>query len=1252
MEEPAIDQFGVPDSQLLRQAFAVSVIGVVISDARHPDLPIIFVNPAFERLSGYPAAEIIGRNCRFLQGQDRDQDARREISLALAQGQDVTTVLRNYRKDGTLFYNELTISPIRDVAGTVTHFVGFQNDVTAREQARQQEERTKQQLTSTLERITDGFVSFDQNWNVTYVNEAMSNMTARQPSETLGQNLFDLSPLSTHSPLGLALQQAQKTQSVQQVLDYSAMGKQTDITIYPGEDGVSMFVRDVTESREAQREHQISEERFSKVFETSPIAIFITRQSDNHFIEVNAEFSRQSGYTRAEFLGRSSQDLGLWDNSANREVAWSMVDGVLTAVNREILFLSKTGEEVYGVLSITPMEVAGEACVIGFVRDVTQEKWARDQLRVSEERYAKVFEASPIVMTVSNLSTGQYLDVNAEFLRQGGYTREEVIGRTALDLGFWVSPLDLEAVGRSLMEEGKVLNREVQFRLKSGAVADTVISVVPVMIAGEACATTLIRDVTEEKRVRDQLQASEERFAKVFDASPVAIVVFQVSTGQCIDANAEFLRRSGFSREEMIGRTPSHLDVWVNPLERDDVGRTLQAEGKVVNREVQFRGKSGAVSDTLVSIVPVMIGGEACTVMLMRDITLEKQSKQVLADSEERHRQIATQLQRTLDLSLDLINSIDAEGRFVTMSAACQQILGYTPEELIGRSYLDFVHPDDRAITVQEDDQITAGQPTTSFQNRYLHKDGRVVWLEWAAVSLPDEPLTYCVARDVTERRAAEEDQAFLAAIVNASHDAILGVTLDSTIRSWNAGAEELYGYTAAEAFGQPMTLVVPPELHAEQLEMLRRAGQGHRVEPFESVRIAKDGHRIPVFVTVSPILDVAGRVIGISKVAQDITARQAAEREIQALNQDLMRQVDYVTSLRTIDQSIASSADPSITLGLILDNICQQLGVDAATALLFNFETLNLDYAATRGFSASILQGTAVKLGVGLAGQVALSRQPLSVPDLDSVLVLPDWREVIEQEGLTAYYAAPQIAKNQVLGVIEVLNRQALPISPPWLEMLETLVGQAAIAVDNARLFEELERSNLELRLAYDETIEGWARALDLRDRETEGHSRRVTEMTVALCQRLDASPEQLVHVRRGALLHDIGKMGIRDAVLLKPGKLTDEEWVEMKQHPRYAVDLLSPIKFLRPALDIPEYHHEKWDGSGYPLGLKGEAIPRAARAFAVVDVYDALTSDRPYRQAWSRARAIEHIQSSAGTHFDPAVVQIFVQMLEQSAP
>ncbi len=174
---------------------------------------------------------------------------------------------------------------------------------------------------------------------------------------------------------------------------------------------------------------------------------------------------------------------------------------------------------------------------------------------------------------------------------------------------------------------------------------------------------------------------------------------------------------------------------------------------------------------------------------------------------------------------------------------------------------------------------------------------------------------------------------------------------------------------------------------------------------------------------------------------------------------------------------------------------------------------------------------------------------------------------------------------------------------------------------------------------MAYDTTIEGWSRALDLRDKETEGHSRRVTARTLALVEAMGLSGAELVHARRGALLHDIGKMGIPDAILLKPGPLSEEEWVEMRKHPTYANDLLSPITYLRPALDIPYSHHEKWDGTGYPRGLVGEEIPLVARIFAVADVADALLSDRPYRPAWSQERVQAHIAALAGTHFDPAV-------------
>jgi putative two-component system response regulator len=194
-----------------------------------------------------------------------------------------------------------------------------------------------------------------------------------------------------------------------------------------------------------------------------------------------------------------------------------------------------------------------------------------------------------------------------------------------------------------------------------------------------------------------------------------------------------------------------------------------------------------------------------------------------------------------------------------------------------------------------------------------------------------------------------------------------------------------------------------------------------------------------------------------------------------------------------------------------------------------------------------------------------------------------------------------------------------------------------------------ELEQLHDELLIAYDKTIQGWSNALDLRDKETEGHTQRVTEKTIKLARAAGLDENSLKHIWRGALLHDVGKLGIPDSVLLKPDRLTEDEWLIMRKHPTHAFEWLSQIEYLRPALDIPYCHHEKWDGTGYPRGLKGEEIPIAARLFAIVDIWDALTSDRPYRKAMDREDALEYILSQSGKHFDPKVVELFKEHLAE---
>lgn len=276
------------------------------------------------------------------------------------------------------------------------------------------------------------------------------------------------------------------------------------------------------------------------------------------------------------------------------------------------------------------------------------------------------------------------------------------------------------------------------------------------------------------------------------------------------------------------------------------------------------------------------------------------------------------------------------------------------------------------------------------------------------------------------------------------------------------------------------------------------------------------------------------------------------------------------------------------------------------------------------------------------------MERKTIHVPDLAGAEGDFLRRGALKGEGFVSYLGVPLVAKGQVNGVLEAFHRSPLRPDHEWLEFLEALARQTAIAVDNASLFDDLQRTNMELTIAYDATLEGWVKALDMRHKETEGHTRRVVELATRLGRAFGLSETEQVQLRRGALLHDIGKMGVPDGTLMKPASLNEGEWDQMRRHPQYAYDFLAPIAFLRPSLDIPYCHHEKWDGTGYPRGLKGEEIPMFARIFAIVDVYDALRSDREYRPAWPEDKVREHLRSLSGSHFEPVVVDTFLRMLE----
>ncbi|MCJ7531490.1 MAG: PAS domain S-box protein [Anaerolineales bacterium] len=490
---------------------------------------------------------------------------------------------------------------------------------------------------------------------------------------------------------------------------------------------------------------------------------------------------------------------------------------------------------------------------------------------------------------------------------------------------------------------------------------------------------------------------------------------------------------------------------------------------------------------------------------------------------------------------------------------------------------------------------------------------------------------------------ALRESEARYRAFTESAMDAIITANSKGNIVSWNRGAQQIFGYNTSEMFGQPLVRIMPVRYHDSYQGRMwstdDKGDPGFTGKTVELYGLRKDGSEVPLELSHAEWETGQGKFF--TSILRDITERKRVEGQVQ-------RQIKRLVALRTIDTAITSGFDLRVTLGILLEQATTQLGVDTVDILLLNAHTQTLDYAAGRGYHSSALQNTHLRVGEGYAGCAALERHAVHVPNIieaggDLAHVPP-----LEDEAFLAYYGVPLIAKGQVKGVLEILNRTPLDLDDEWMTFLEMLTNQAAITIDNLELFDRLQRSNIELVLAYDTTLEGWSQALDLRDKESENHSQRVTEMTLRLAQAMGLNGEELVHIRRGALLHDIGKLGIPDNILLKPDVLTQEERVVIQRHPVYAYEWLSPITYLRLALDIPYCHHENWDGSGYPRGLKGKAIPLAARIFAIVDVWDALHSDRTYRPAWPTEKVREHIRSLSGIDFDPQVVEAFFKVMQ----
>ncbi|MBP7694526.1 MAG: PAS domain S-box protein, partial [Anaerolineales bacterium] len=895
------------------------------------------------------------------------------------------------------------------------------------------------------------------------------------------------------------------------------------------------------------------------------------------------------------------------------------------------------------------------------VTDITERRAGEAVLR----RYQLLSEHTHDSLLFLRAADGRIIEANRAALEAYGYTADEIRARRIHDLR---APHTLPEIDRQLAEaQENTLSFETVHRRRDGREFPVEVHVIHAVLDAEPILLSTVRDITARRAIEAALRESEARFRGLAETAPDAILVADAA-GRLLFFNPAAEAIFGYAPAEVLGRL---VQTWLPAEPRaaaDDPAPMLAALGAVLNHTVELLGrrKSGEAFPLELSLTRVQTANGEVFTSIIRDISERKR------------------IEATLRLQSAALNAA-ANAIVITNRAGAIEWVNPAFSALTGYPFAAAIHHTPRLLKSGRHapefyqalwETIAAGRIWSGeLVNR--RQDGQLYDEEQTITPVLDETgrITHFVAikQDISVRKQRERELEAVARLSSALRGAVNraampAIILDQVARLLEARGTALALHEEATPDGQQQfgfgewvdftNLQFPPDeaIMRHVLETGRPYIQDDiRQDPrfYHGLKVA-DLYAVICLPMLAqrqmigtlwaarpkPFHDADVRVLAsLAEIAANALHRAA-------LHEQTVQRLSQLQALRQVDRAITSNLDARLTLEVLLEQVAAQLGVDAADILLLDPQWQTLTLAGSRGWRGRPFAGPVTLDTVG-PGPALLERRLIVLPDLTATPLAGERAADLAQEQFVTYVAAPLVVKGQVKGVLELFHRAHLYLDAERLGFLEIFADQAAIAVENAELFQGLQHSNAELRQAYDATIEGWSRALDLRDKETEGHTRRVTEMTMRLARALGMTDDELVHVRRGALLHDIGKMGVPDGILLKPGPLTAEEWSVMRQHPQLAYDMLAPIAFLWPALEIPYCHHEKWDGTGYPRGLAGDAIPLAARLFAVADVWDALRSDRPYRPAWPVARVVDYIRAEAGRQFDPRVVDVFLKLV-----
>ena len=990
---------------------------------------------------------------------------------------------------------------------------------------------------------------------------------------------------------------------------------------------------DITREKESQASIQESEERFRRIFHSSPIATCVVSLEDGRFIDANEAFQNLIGVSLENLIGRTSVELGYWQQGTDRQSFIHQLQEQGTLQEIEIQYTNVPNGPKDTLAYYELIELGGQSCILAMFYEITEQKKAQKALQ-------RQLDELSVLHSVATAGTESYSEdeIIERVTRITGQVYPEVCGM-----------LQLNDKGDTLTPHPSYLGADISNWMNGYPVTKGITG--KAVLLGR---TIRIGDISKET---DYIEIAPEMHSEL-------CVPIRVNERIIGILNVESRKSNAFEESDErilntiaggLGTALEKLRLFKEEQRRRQEAETLRRAATAISSSLEPNTVAKEILSALKQIIHFNSGsvflheGDKLRIAMVDGYPESEQLKDISFPDDDEFFQLAKATRQPI-----IVEDAQTDSRFKhwgdsTSVRGWMVIPLISRGRIIGAITLDSLQPGAFDENLGYTAMAFAYQAAAAIENARLYDETqrRLSELETinrlSASLRTTQPVNVMLEILLNETLNLIKTEHGAIWLYDPAQDKLIqraerGLPVNFKTKTVKTSESSIVGH----AFLSGKVLVsrefISDPLAIQENRDITPAGMGGVCIPIQSTAGTMGVLTIGME-NANGLTDQLGLLTTLAEIAGNSIHRAQ-------LFEHNREQIRRLTTLRDIDAAIASSFDLRLTLNILMDHTIKHLDVSAISIGIYHQDLQSITYMAGSGFQSSSATRPQIRIGEGLAGQVIIRQKTFHITDLQNSPEIKN-EPLLKREGFVTYIGIPLVVKGQIKGVFEVFHRTPLLPTPDWMEFLHTLAGQAALAIDNSQLFENLQRSNQELIQAYDTTLEGWARALELRDRETEGHTRRVTDLTLRLTKYMAISDSELVNIHRGVLLHDIGKMGVPDHILKKTGQLDANEWNEMRQHPVYAYNLLSPISYLRGALDIPYCHHEHWDGSGYPRGLKGEQIPLAARIFSVVDIWDALLSDRPYRKAWAPHEVIRYLKDIAGTHLDPTIVEIFLNMI-----